>query len=226
MAYTDLFSFYRSPEWEGLRKRITLERVDNMGDLHCEHCGKVLIHPYEAICHHVEELTEENVFDALVALNPDNIQVVCHRCHNKHHERWGYASRVKRVCVVWGSPCSGKRSFVAESAGPNDLIVDIDSIYDALSTGEYRGSITGNVMAVYRTLIDQVKTRNGRWRTAWILRTLPLNIDRESLGRELGGPEMIHIDTDMAACLEEAESRGGDWPKWTEEYWKKYQPPE
>ena len=226
MTYHDLFSFYRSKEWESLRRQITLERINAEGDLLCEHCKKPIIHAYDAICHHVQELDEGNVHDATIALNPSNIQVVCHRCHNKHHERWGYASRVKRVCIVWGSPCAGKRSSVLESAGPNDLIVDIDSIYDALSTGEYRGSITGNVMAVYRTLIDQVKTRNGRWRTAWILRTLPLNIDRESLGRELGGPEMIHIDTDMAACLEEAEVRGGDWIKWTEEYWRKYQPPE
>lgn len=226
MAYTDLFSFYRSREWETFRRVVTTERVDECGDLKCEHCGRVLLHRYEAICHHVQELTEENVHDATIALNPANIQVLCARCHNRHHERWGYASRVKQVVVVWGSPCAGKRAYVDECAGRQDLIIDMDRLYDAMCTGEHRDSIKGNVLSVYRTLVDMVRTRNGRWRTAWIVRTLPLNVDRERILKELGGGELVHIDTPMEDCMAEAESRGGDWVKWTEEYWRRFQEPE
>lgn len=226
MAYTDLFSFYRSKEWESLRRIITSERVNHTGDLVCEACGKVLLHPYEAICHHVQELTEVNVHDANISLNPDNIQVLCHGCHNKVHERWGYTSRAKKIYVVWGSPCAGKTKYVMDSAGDNDLIVDMDRLYTAMSTDAHRGSIKGNVLSIYRSLVDQIRTRNGRWRCAWVVRTLPLNIDRERIIKELGGGELVHIDTPEEECMEEAQKRGGDWVKWTEEYWNRFQEPD
>ena len=226
MSYTDLFSFYRSDEWSRFRKVFLSERMERDGELVCEHCGKAIVHPYEAILHHKIELTEENVFDADVALNPDNIMLVCPKSHNAIHERWGYVSRVKKVNIVWGSPCAGKRAFVEESAGPKDLIVDIDRLYEAMTTNEDRGATKGNVLSIYRTLIDMVKTRNGRWRTAWIVRTLPLSIDRENIVREVNGGEMIHIDTSMEECLEEAKRRGGEWETWVQQYWSRYQPPE
>lgn len=228
MSYTDLFSFYRSKEWESLRKQITLSRVDTSGDLHCEMCNKVLLRPYDAICHHIQELDESNVHDVSISLNPSNIMVVCHRCHNKIHDRWqgGKPTGTRHIYVVHGSPCAGKSKYVMDSAGKGDLIIDIDRLYDAMSTNQDRTSIKSNVLSVYRSLIDMVKTRNGRWRTAWIVRTLPLNIDRESILRELGGAELVHIDTDHDTCLIEAKARGGQWVDWVEQYWSRYQPPE
>ena len=224
--YSDLFSFYRSKEWEALRKTITLERVDSSGDLICEYCHKPIVHPYDAICHHKIELDEVNVHDSMVALNPDNIMVVHHRCHNAIHERFGYQQatiKVKHIYIVWGSPCAGKGGFVRDNAGKDDLIIDIDGLYDAMGMGN-RSAITTNVMQVYRGLIDQVKTRTGRWRNVWIIRTLPLQIDRDSIVRDCLGGELIHIDTSMEECLSVAKSRGGDWVKWTEQFWERYQP--
>lgn len=226
MGYTDLFSFYRSSEWEGLRKTITTERVNEHGDLLCEYCGEAIVRPYDAICHHVQELTESNVHDAMISLNPDNIQVVHHRCHNKIHDRWqgGIPSGTRHIYVVWGSPCAGKSAYVQANAGRNDLVVDIDRLYDALGVDDNRSAVKSNVLSVYRSLIDMVKTRNGRWRTAWIVRTLPYQIDRERIIKEIGGGELIHIDTPMVECLEGAKNRGGDWEAWVQEYWSRYQP--
>ena len=228
MTYHDLFSFYRSKEWESLRRQITLERINAEGDLLCEHCHKPIIHAYDAICHHVQELDEGNVHDTMIALNPNNIQVVCHRCHNKIHDRWqgGKPTGTRHIYIVYGSPCAGKRAFVDDSAGKHDLIIDIDRLYEAMSVDGNRAATKANVLSVYRYLIDQVRTRNGRWKTAWIIRTLPLNIDRESLQREVGGGELIHIDTGFDECLERAKNRGGDWVEWVEQYWSRFQPPE
>lgn len=226
MGYKDRYEFYRSPEWTKFRKAFLSERMARDGELICEHCNKVLLHPYDVILHHKIELDDVNVFDANIALNPDNIMLVCPKSHNQIHERWGFSSRVKKIYVVWGSPCAGKGAYVRENAGMQDLIIDMDRLYDAMSTGEHRGSVKGNVLTVYRELMDMVRTRNGRWRNVWIVRTLPLNIDRERIVKELGGGELIHIDTPMHECMEEAEARGGDWVKWTEEYWSRYQEPE
>lgn len=226
MGYTDLFSFYRSSEWEGLRKTITMERVNEHGDLICEYCQKPIVKQYDAICHHVVELTESNVHDAMISLNPDNIQVVHHRCHNKIHDRWqgGRPSGTRHIYVVWGSPCAGKSAYVQANAGRNDLVVDIDRLYSAMGVDDNRGAVKSNVLSVYRSLIDMVRTRNGRWRTAWIVRTLPYEIDRERILKEIGGGELIHIDTSMDECLRIAKERGGDWESWVQEYWSRFQP--
>ena len=228
MSYSDTFSFYRSPEWRRFRALFLSERMARDGELICEHCGKVILRPYDAILHHKIELDEANVQDASIALNPENIMLVCHRSHNQLHDRWcgSRPSGTRHIYVVWGSPCSGKRKYVEESAGKHDLIIDIDALYDALGVDGERSAVKQNVLGAYRALIDMVRTRNGRWRSAWILRTLPLSIDRESIVREIGGGELIHIDTAKEECMSTALERGGDWPKWVEEYWTRYQSPE
>lgn len=227
MAYNDLFSFYRSKEWEDLRRIITMERVNDQGDLICEHCGQAIVRPYDAICHHVEELNESNVHDARISLNPENIQVVHHRCHNKIHDRWQGArssSGSRHIYIVHGSPCAGKSAYVQENAGRNDLVIDIDRLYEAMGVDGNRSAVKHNVLSIYRSLIDMVRTRNGRWRSAWIVRVLPYQIDRERIVKEVGGGELIHIDTDEETCMKIAKRRGEDWEKWTEEYWSKVQP--
>lgn len=226
-----LSSFYHSKEWENLSKLIRAQRVNSQGDLCCEDCGRVILKPYEAICHHVEELNGFNVYDAKVALNPDNIRVLCRDCHNKAHQRFGhnktssgggYVKPSKRVYIVWGSPCAGKDKYVDSVAGVGDLIISIDRIYEALGV-ERSQALMPNVMKVYRSLIDDVKTKNGRWNNAYIVRTLPLKIDRDLVLRECGGGELVHIDTAPEDCFAEARRRGGDWFKWVEQYWDKYQ---
>lgn len=226
MSYTGLSDFYTSKEWTSFRKVYLGERLAKDGELICDHCGKVILHPYEAILHHKIELDAVNVFNPDIALNPDNIMLVCPNSHNQIHQRWSYADRSKYVKVVWGSPCAGKRAFVDESAGPKDLIIDMDRLYEAMTTNEDRGAVKGNVLSIYHTLIDMVRTRNGRWRTAWIVRTLPLKVDRDNILREIGGAELIHIDTPMDECMTEAQNRGGDWPDWVKQFWERYQPPE
>ena len=216
-----LYNFYRSDEWEGLRKIILLDRINNEGELICEHCGKPITKAYDAICHHVKELTESNVNDYNVSLNPENIVVVHHRCHNEIHNRFGRWTR--HIYIVWGSPCAGKTTYVDENCLRDDIIVDIDRIYSAI-TNDRSGRLYGNVMQVYRSLVDMVKTRNGKWVNAWIVRTLPLSVDRERLSAEVGG-ELIHIDTDRETCLARAEVRGGESVRLVEEFWKRYTPP-
>ena len=77
-----LDTFYRCKEWENLLRVLKLERVNEAGELICEHCGKPITRAYDAIGHHKEELTPENVNDANVSLNPANIAFVHHKCHN------------------------------------------------------------------------------------------------------------------------------------------------
>lgn len=214
-----LSTFYRSPEWERLRAGLMLERVDQNGDLLCEHCGKPIVKAYDAIGHHKEPLTEANVNNYEISLNPDNIALVHFKCHNEIHKRFGTWTR--HIYIVYGSPCSGKTTYVNERATPDDLIIDIDRIYEAINNGR-SSRIYDNVMSVYRLLVDMVKTRNGRWINAYIIRGFPLKGERERLAAQLDA-ELIYIDTDKGTCLERAYKRAEGYDKFVNDWWEKFQ---
>ena len=77
-----LYNFYRTKEWENLLKVIRNERISPEGFNICEYCGKPIVKPYDCIGHHINHLTEENYTDYNISLNPVNIQLVHHKCHN------------------------------------------------------------------------------------------------------------------------------------------------
>ena len=196
-----------------------LERMDNRGDILCWHCGKPIVNKYDCIAHHKIPLTEGNVNDYSISLNPDNIELVHHKCHNEIHNRFGTWTR--HVYIVYGSPCSGKTTFVNERALKDDLIIDIDRIYQALNN-DRSNRLYDNVMSIYRQLIDMVRTRNGRWINAWIIRGFPLKGERERLAATLDA-ELIYIDTDKYTCLERAYRRAPDYDKFVLDWWRKFQ---
>ena len=214
-----LSTFYKSPEWVRLRAGLMLERVDASGDVLCEHCHKPIVNKYDCIAHHKEELTEANVNDYSVSLNPDNIALVHFRCHNEIHKRFGTWTR--HVYIVYGSPCAGKTTYVNERATPDDLIVDIDRIFEAVNNGR-SNRVYDNVMSVYRQLVDMVRTRNGKWVNAWIIRGFPLKGERERLASQLDA-ELVHVDTDKQTCLERAYRRAEGYDKLVEDWWQKFQ---
>ena len=217
-----LSNFYQSKEWANLLRIIKAERLNEEGLNICEHCGKPIILKYDLIGHHKIELTEGNVNDYSISLNPDNISLVHHKCHNIIHERFG--SYCRKVYIVHGAPCSGKSSFVRQAANKEDLILDIDSIWEMLTiNGRYEkpGRLKQNVFMIRDCILDQIKTRAGGWRNAYVIGGYPLPMERIRLATMLGA-ELIHIDTTQEECLLRASERPGDWSKYIAEYFEKY----
>lgn len=215
---------YHSKEWERFRQGLILERMDDDGQVICAHCGKPIVRKYDCIGHHRTELTEENVNDVNVAFNPDNIDLIHFRCHNDIHERYGGYSQ--RVYLVYGSPCSGKKSYVLDNARPDDLIIDMDRIWDCICTGGWKSKpkrVKANVFGVRDALIDMVRTRTGNWRTAWIIGGYPLRTDRDRLCNLLRA-EPIYCEATEAECLERASGKPQEWMEYIREWWEDYTP--
>ena len=72
--------FYKSKEWRRVR-----QAVINRDDAKCYFCNKYILKRIEV--HHKIELTEKNVSDWNIALNPDNLVCSHSKCHTKHHDR-------------------------------------------------------------------------------------------------------------------------------------------
>jgi len=219
-----LQTFYASDKWRNFRLLTINER-----GLKCEYCGERVAIARELTIHHKIELTPDNVHDALISLNPDNVMVVHHSCHNKIHKR--NATKTKRqVFVVYGPPMSGKSTFVAESISPGDIVIDYDRLFAALSlldNYDKPNELLPNVRAVHSLLLDNIKTRYGKWDNAWIIGGYADKYKREKLADDLGA-ELIYMEIIRDECLKRLKSdcrrskREAEWTgyinKWFESY--------
>lgn len=223
-----LESFYHSKKWEKLTKQIRLERTNADGELICEYCGKAIIKPYDAICHHKIYLTAENVNTPEIAFSGANIAVVHHRCHNIIHEK--LQTKRKEVFLIYGSPLAGKSEFALENMEAGDLLLNIDRIWQALSGQEpyvKPRELNSNVFDIWHRLLDQVRTRLGDWRNAYIVGGFPLNVERERICKQTGA-RAIYIESTKEECLKRIDETGRDREAWTHyinEWWERYTSP-
>jgi hypothetical protein len=225
--YYDLSSFYQSKEWQEFRKVIIAERLNDKYQTICEHCGQPIIKAYDIIAHHKTELNLENVNDASISLNPDNIMLVHFRCHNTIQNRYGSYTRHKYI--VYGSPLSGKSTYVKERAMQHDLVIDIDKIYECISNNPpyiKSGRLYDNMRSVYDVLIDNIKHNYGKWVNAFIIGGYPYNGERERLAQELGA-ELIYIDCTKEEALARLESCTDnrdkkEWEKYINDWYNRY----
>lgn len=225
MSTSKVSAFYKSKAWERFREALINERTTEDGVI-CAHCGQPIIKKYDIIGHHKTELTDDNVDDATVSLNPDNVDLIHFRCHNVIHERFDGAG-VRRVYIVYGAPCSGKSSFVNENARPDDLIVDMDRIWSAICPAGWEtkpARIKAVAFAVRDTLIESVRTRAGQWRTAYIVGGYPVRTDRDRLAALLGA-ETVYIEASREDCLDRAaKERPAIWEDYIEDWFDDFTP--
>ena len=204
--------FYRSKAWEKLIATLKLERLDADGNIICAYCGRPIVRKYDCIAHHRIELTDDNVNDPTISLNPDNIDLIHFRCHNLIHRR--FEGFYQQVYLVYGPPCAGKTTWVDSVANSDDLIIDIDRIWECLCNSDrYHkpNRIKSNVFGVRDALIDMVKVRKGMWRNAYIIGTYPLRTDRDRICSQLRAREIFIYES-----KEECMGRASD------EKWKQY----
>ena len=229
--FTTLSEFYTSDLWRKFRKNLILERINKSdGLIYDEFSGKPILNTYDIVLHHIQPLTMQNVNDFTISLNPDNIMIVTHKSHNEIHKRFGYCTQ-RKVYYVYGAPCSGKNTFVNESKGNSDIIVDIDNVWECITGGEryYKPqALKTNAFIMRDCMLDMVKTRAGKWERAWIIEGGARKAERERRIKSLGA-EPIFIDTDKETCLnrlandEKRIKYVDEWTTYIEQYFNKYQ---
>ena len=224
-----LNNFYCSDAWRNLREIVINERTDADGFIRDEVTGEPILNRYDVILHHKIPLTEGNVNDAGIALNPDNLMVVSHKTHNKIHDKFGYIR--KEIYLVHGSPYAGKHTFVRESMSEGDLIVDIDSIWECVSGKNIFSKpqrLNAVVFGVRDYLLDCVRVRRGKWNNAYIIGGYPLVSERDRI-RLTYGARGVHIDTPREKCEERvkaalAGAERAQTLEYIDSYWERFRP--
>lgn len=212
-------SFYQSDEWIATRSKVIHDRLVN-GETICEYCHEPIYKKYDIIVHHKIELNENNYQDAYISLNPDNLMIVHHACHNKIHNNFGKASR--SVYIVYGPPLAGKSSYVKRIMQYGDMILDIDKIWECITGIEHLDGkpegLKRNVFAIRDLIYDQIKHKVGLYKNCYIVGGFPLISERERLAKDLNA-ELVYIDTKKAECLSRIDNINNNKVK---ENYKKY----
>lgn len=206
MALDPIHAFYCRKEYLDLAQSC---KVASGGV--CARCGGVF-DIGELRPHHKIELTLDNVDDPQIALNPANIEVLCHECHNATHNRFGQVVGVKRVYVVHGAPYAGKKTYVNTVATRNDIVVDLDAIHRAICVCEPHDkpdATKGIAFNIRDMLLDHIRTATMRrkWQDAYIIGTYPDTFDRDRLVKEYGA-ELVHIGTPKVECIARINQAG------------------
>ena len=112
--------------------------------------------------------------------------------------------------LIYGSPCSGKSTYIKEHLKRGDLICDVDLIYGAIS-GQipHDAELYTHEIACQldQSLKNIIRDREGNWKNAYVvsLANTPekLQADKERVNAD----ECIFIDTPYEVCLERAKDR-------------------
>jgi len=96
-----------------------------------------------------------------------------------------------------------------------------------LPTYDKPSNLFNNVSAIQSTLIDNIKTRYGKWHNAWVIGGYADKYKRERLAEELGA-EIIFIDVSKEECIARLQQdtgrqyRQAEWTnyivKWFEQH--------
>ena len=136
------------------------------------------------------------------------------------------------VYIVWGSPASGKTTYVKEHMEDGDLVIDLDLIKQSISYKDKTSAgdnLVSLAIGIRDYLYEQIRHRDIDCNTVWVVAGLPMKEDRDKLKDYIRATQMIHIDTDYDECIKRADKdverkdKGKQYEvidKWFEMYYK------
>lgn len=88
-------TFYSSKAWWKCKNSYIKQRITVDGGM-CEECHDMPGY----IVHHKVKLTPENINNAEISLNHDNLEYVCKKCHDSFDDHgFGFRKKIKPLCT-------------------------------------------------------------------------------------------------------------------------------
>lgn len=120
---------------------------------------------------------------------------------------------MSKIKVVYGSPCSGKSTYIRENADPHDLIYDYDALRSAISNEPHHGLEKSDHHGELIAMREFIATRNKgqiwiatRWPSAALCELIP------------DDSEFVRMNVDLDECLSRLQ---GDDTRTDKTEWEK-----
>lgn len=136
-----------------------------------------------------------------------------------------------KVYIVWGSPASGKTTYVKTHMKEGDIVVDLDAIKQAISL-KARQDIPENLLNVALEIRDllyeKIHSSEFICENAWVIACLPREEQRDRLKAKMNGT-LIHCDATKEECLMRSKLDPERTDKMLdreiiEKYWDRFEP--
>ncbi len=199
-------------DWQALRRRKL------QADYLCEFCldrGKDVL---AEVVDHIRPIAEA----PKLRLVWSNLRSLCKVCHDKHTlsdkggVQGGWAARPKGLkpsrvplTIVCGPAGSGKSTYVDKHAGPNDLVLDLDSIKARIAGDAEHLGVGGDLLkAAMRSRNHSLRSlaTERHYERAWFIVGAPKACDRQWWQDALKPERIVVLDVDPGECSRRIEA--------------------
>lgn len=114
------------------------------------------------------------------------------------------------IYLIYGSPCSGKSTYIKEHIQSGDIVCDVDRLYSAISfNGEHQTELYAQEVAskLYVELLNVIRERKGAWKNAFVVSLANTKEKLKAEMERINADEAIFIDTPYEVCVERAKER-------------------
>jgi len=184
-------------------------------------CGRPADHT-----HHIIPAADGGGHDA------DNLLALCKPCHAKRtgSRRTGKAGMAHFV-LVCGPPGAGKSTWIDAEKRPEDIVVDLDAIKEALSglpANQTPAHMLGPAWAAYDAIIRHCQS-NGFDGVVFIATSAATQSRRRIAANHVPVSRLVILETPPDTCLQRIrgdEARATKWRLWqpiVEKWWAGYE---
>lgn len=114
------------------------------------------------------------------------------------------------VYLIYGSPCSGKSTYIKEHMKRGDLVCDVDLIYQAISGQNPHDAdlyVHEVALKLKSAFLDIIRDRGGNWADAYVVSIANTKAKVKADMERVRADKAIFIDTPNETCMERAKER-------------------
>lgn len=114
------------------------------------------------------------------------------------------------VYLIYGSPCSGKTTYVKEHLKAGDIVCDVDKLYTALCFyEEHNEEIYAKEVAcmLHENLLNIIRDRKGNWKDAYVISLANTTEKVKADMKRVKADKCIFMDTSFEECIKRAKER-------------------